>query len=73
VVHLGDLARFEANSVVDIEALRQAGLVKQVREGVKVLSDGDINRPITLRVDKVSRKTREKIEAAGGTVEERLS
>jgi large subunit ribosomal protein L15 len=73
VIHVGDLDRFAANSVVDMEALCQAGLVNRVRDGVKVLSDGEMTRPITLRVHKVSRKTREKIEAAGGTVEERLT
>lgn len=70
LLHVGDLESFEPDSVVDVETLRKAGLVRQVRDGVKVLSDGDITRPITLRVHKVSQKAREKIEAAGGTVEE---
>lgn len=70
LVRVGDLDRFEPNSVVDVEALLQMGLVRKLRDGVKVLSDGDISHPITLRVNKLSRKAREKIEAAGGKVEE---
>lgn len=70
LLHVGDLERFEANSVVDVEVLREAGLVRRVGEGIKVLSDGEITRPLTLRVHRVSQKAREKIEAAGGSVEE---
>jgi len=70
LVHLRDLDRFEPDSVVDVQALCQSGLVHQIRDGVKVLSDGDISKPIRLRVHRVSEKAREKIVAAGGMVEE---
>lgn len=70
LVHLRDLDRFEPDSVVDVQALCQSGLIHQIRDGVKVLSDGDISRPIRLRVHRVSQKAREKIVAAGGMVEE---
>jgi large subunit ribosomal protein L15 len=70
LVHVGDLDQFEPNSVVDAEALKQLGLVNKLRDGIKVLSDGEISRPITVRVHRLSRKAREKIEAAGGKVEE---
>jgi large subunit ribosomal protein L15 len=72
LVHLGDLVRFEPGSVVDTEVLRKAGLVRGRQCPVKVLSDGEIAHPITLRVHKVSEKAREKIAAAGGSVEEIL-
>lgn len=72
VVHLGDLQRFEPGSVVDPEALRKAGLVRRGRLPVKVLSDGEIVHPITLRVQKVSEGARQKIMAVGGLVEEIL-
>lgn len=72
VVHLGDLQRFEPGSVVDPEALRKAGLVRGGRLPVKVLSDGEIVHPITLRVQKVSERARQKIMAVGGLVEEIL-
>jgi large subunit ribosomal protein L15 len=70
IVHLRDLERFEPNTVVDVDLLKKAGLVRQMRDGVKVLSDGEITRPVVLKVHKVSRKAKEKIEAAGGRVEE---
>ena len=69
LVHLGELERFEPNAVVDLQALVREGLVRRILDGVKVLSDGEISRPITLRVHKVSQKAREKIEASGGRVE----
>jgi large subunit ribosomal protein L15 len=69
VVNLRDLARFEAGSVVDQAALRQAGLVKGAWDGIKVLAQGELTVALTLKVDKVSAAARQKIEAAGGTVE----
>jgi large subunit ribosomal protein L15 len=70
LVHVKDLERFEPNSIIDVDALLQAGLIGKLRDGVTVLSDGEITRPVTLRVHRVSRKAREKIESAGGKVEE---
>ena len=70
LVHLGELERFEPDTVVDIDCLKGAGLIKKIHDGVKVLSDGEITRPIQLRVHKISRKAKEKVEAAGGRVEE---
>lgn len=69
VVNLKDLNRFEASAVVDLEALKSAGLVRKAEGGVKVLGKGDIAHAITLKVDKISRTAKEKIEAAGGKVE----
>ena len=67
-VSLERLAKFEAGAVVDVDALRKAGLVKG-RAPVKVLSDGDLSKALTLKVNAISAKAREKVEAAGGTVE----
>ena len=69
VVNVKDLGDFEANSMLDIERLKNAGLVRKTEAGVKVLGKGDISRPITLMVNKISKTAREKIEAAGGTVQ----
>jgi large subunit ribosomal protein L15 len=69
VVNLKDLNRFEASAVVDLEALKSAGLVRKAEGGVKVLGKGDLAHPLTLKVDKVSRTAKEKIEAVGGKVE----
>lgn len=70
LVKLRDLERFEEGSVVDEEALRRSGLVRKVEDGIKVLGDGELTRRLTVRVQRVSKSAREKIEAAGGTVEE---
>jgi len=69
VVNLKDLNRFEASAVVDLEALKSAGLVRKAEGEVKVLGKGDIAHAITLKVDKISRTAKERIEAAGGKVE----
>ena len=69
IVHVKDLNRFEAGSVVDLASLRSAGLVKKVLDGVKLLADGEIDRPLTVKVDRASRAALEKVTAAGGTLE----
>ncbi len=68
-VNVGDLVRFDAGAVVDIDALTGSGLVKKVGDGVKLLGKGDIDRALTVRVHRVSAGAKAKIEAAGGTVE----
>lgn len=69
LVNLRDLKDFDANSTLDIEALKGAGLVKKAEYGVKLLGYGEISQPLTLKVHKASRAAKEKIEAAGGMVE----
>ena len=69
IVNVKSLNRFPAGSVVDAEALRVEGLIKGTADGVKLLGDGDIDRKLTVRVDKASRTAMEKVVAAGGTVE----
>ena len=69
IVNVGELSRFESGSVVDEKALIQKGLVNGKRDGIKVLGKGDIKYPLTIKVDKVSSGAREKVEAAGGTIE----
>ncbi len=68
-VNLRQLASFEDNSVVDIETLKERGLVKQAKYGIAVLGRGDLTAPLTVRANKFSRVAREKILAAGGKVE----
>ena len=69
VVNLRDLVDFAADSVVDEEALRQAGLVKGQPGGIKLLAQGEVTVPLTVRVQAVSAQARARIEAAGGRVE----
>jgi large subunit ribosomal protein L15 len=69
VVNLKDLSRLGQRDAIDIEALREAGLVKKIQDGVKVLGTGEITQPLVLKVNRVSRTAKSKIEAAGGKVE----
>ena len=69
IVNLRDLVRFEGGSVVDTAALVRCGLIKGRWDGVKLLGQGELNVPLTVKVNGVSQVAREKIEAAGGTVE----
>jgi large subunit ribosomal protein L15 len=69
VINIRDLARFESGSIVDEAALIRAGLVKGRRDGIKLLGQGEIKIPLTIKVNGVSKNAREKIIAAGGNIE----
>jgi large subunit ribosomal protein L15 len=70
VVNVKELNRFEAGSVVDVEALRHEGLVKGACPGgVKLLGNGEVTRKLIVKVDRASKAAVEKVAAAGGTVE----
>jgi len=70
VVNIDKLSVFEAGSEVTPEKLVAAGVVKSLRRPVKILAEGDIDRPLVVRANKFSAAAKAKIEAAGGTVEE---
>ena len=69
VVNVNDLNQFEAGSVVDLQALKQKGLVKKEYEGVKVLGNGEVKVALTVKAKKFSETAKEKISAAGGSIE----
>lgn len=69
IINVRDLARFEKGSVIDADALIQAGLVKGKRDGIKLLGHGEIQFALDVKVNQISKSAREKIEAAGGKVE----
>lgn len=69
IINLRDLTRFPAGSVVDVDTLKASGLLKQVRFGVKVLGQGSISHPLTVRAHHYSLSAKNKIEAAGGKAE----
>lgn len=68
-VNVGALAAFAQGSTVTPEELRRAGIVKRVRDGIKILGDGDLNVALTVRAHRFSASAAQKIEAAGGKVE----
>lgn len=69
IINVKDLNRFEKDEIVDETALIKSGLVKGDRDGIKLLGNGEVSVPLTLKIDKVSESARQKIEAAGGKIE----
>ena len=69
VLNIKDLERFEEGATIDPQLLYQANLVKGRVDGIKILGTGDVTRKLVLKNLLVSRTAREKIEAAGGSVE----
>jgi large subunit ribosomal protein L15 len=68
-INLKDLDKFEKGSLVDLETVRTV-LGRKLKFGrVKLLADGEINKPVNIKLHAVSASAKEKIEAAGGSVE----
>ena len=68
-INVADLEKFENDTVVTVEKLLEAGVVKHARDGVKVLGNGELTKKLVVKVDAVSEGAKAKIEAAGGTCE----
>ncbi len=68
-VNVDVLNRFEAGTVVNQAVLEEAGVVKQVKDGVKILGNGELKVALTVQAAKFSKTAVEKIEAAGGKAE----
>lgn len=69
IVNIKKLVAFEANTEVTPEVLLDAGIIKSLKHPVKVLGDGEIDRPLTVKAHKFTTVAGNKIEAAGGKVE----
>lgn len=63
------LERFEDGATVDVDTLIETGIVKNPRDGVKILGDGTLTKKLNVRVNAFSASAKEKIEALGGTAE----
>jgi large subunit ribosomal protein L15 len=68
IVNLRDLDRFEAGAEVNVDALLEAGLIKKSHVPVKLLGDGELDRPLKISVHACSKKAKEIVEKAGGEV-----
>ena len=68
-LNVGDLNRFEDGAVVTPAAIKEAGLVKQIKDGIKILGNGDLEKNLTVQAHKFSKTAIEKIESAGGKAE----
>jgi large subunit ribosomal protein L15 len=69
IVNIRDLNNFEDGSEINPEVLQNAGLINSIKDGVKILGDGELEKKLTVRVHKISRQAEEKITARGGRVE----
>ena len=68
-VNVRDLDRFDAGAEVTPESLVEKGILKNTRIDVKLLGNGELTKKLTIRVHAISADAREKVEAAGGTIE----
>lgn len=69
-VNVADLnAKFEDGAVVDAEALKSVGLVKNYFDGIKILGNGELTKKLTVKANAFSESAKQKIEAAGGNAE----
>ncbi len=69
LINLRDLDCFDADSTVTLELYGKAGLVKKMKDGIKILADGELSKSLTVQAHKFSSAAIEKIEAAGGKAE----
>ncbi len=68
-VNVEQLNRFENGDVVDPVSLIEKGILKNVRDGIRILGNGELSKSVTVKAHGFTRTAREKIEAAGGKVE----
>ncbi len=68
-INVSVLDRFEDGAVVTVDTLVESGIVKNPRDGVKILGNGEVTRKLTVKANAFSEGAKAKIEAAGGTCE----
>jgi len=64
-----DAGKLDGKATIDAEALKGAGVIRRVKDGVRVLADGDLKAKVALKVAGASKSAVEKIEKAGGSIE----
>ena len=68
-INVAELNRFEDGAEVTIAALVESGIISNPRDGVKILGNGELTKKLNVKVTAASASAKEKIEAAGGTIE----
>ena len=68
-INVDVLEKFEDGAVVDAQAIREAGIVKNSRDGIKILGRGELTKKLTVVANGFTKSAQEKIEAAGGKIE----
>jgi large subunit ribosomal protein L15 len=69
IINLDDLNKIENVETITPELLVEKGIIKNIKDGLKVLGNGQINKPIIIKTHAISKSARQKIELAGGKVE----
>ena len=69
IVNVGDLERFDDNTVVNAELLLSEGIITKELDGLKVLGNGNLSKKLTVVASKISDSAKTKIEAVGGKIE----
>ena len=69
IINLGDIDKIEGLDVITREVLAEKGIIKDMKNGLKVLGEGEIRRPVTVKADAFSASALTKIAAAGGKAE----
>lgn len=69
IINIRDLAKFEKGSIVDETVLIQSRLIRGRRDGIKLLGQGEIEHPLTIKVNKASKAAIEKVTRVGGKIE----
>lgn len=69
IVNVRDLNVFDNGTEVTPELLQEAGIIKSMKDGVKILGDGDLERQLVVKAHKVSQQAIEKVTARGGKIE----
>ena len=69
IVAISELERFEDGAVVDVKTLIESGVIKNPRDGVKILGNGEFTKKLTVKANAFSASAKERIEALGGTAE----
>ena len=68
-VNVKDLERFDANAEITAEVLKEAGVISKICDGIVILGNGEITKPLTIKAKKFTKSAEEKIVAAGGKVQ----
>ena len=69
IVNVGDLNDFKDGSVIELSNLKESGLVKKEKDGIKILGNGELTKKLTVKANKFSSTAKQKIENAGGKIE----
>ena len=69
VINVSYLERFDDGATVTVDTLIECGIIKNPRDGVKILGNGELTKKLNVKANAFSASAKEKIEALGGTVE----